>query len=202
MSAHNKIRSATRMERNRAKAIALGSFVIVLMVTAAITLTTVSLTGGPGTPKKEDPGEEVSTAIVFAVPVQNYTSILKNCSLTELQYNETMQRWESHKMVTIAAPLGSAVVATFAGTVTSVQDHTMHGRQVTIEHRDGLKTVFSNLDRNVNVSQGDRVEKGQKIGSVGQTSSIEFITTPHLRIAVYKDGKRIDPNDYIDFTEK
>ena len=190
------------MERNRAKAIALGSFVVVLMVTAVITVTTVSLRGGPAAPKKEEPGEEVSTAIVFAVPVQNYTSILKNCSLTELQYNETMERWESHKLVTLAAPLGSAVLATFAGTVTSVQDHTMYGRQVTIEHRDGLKTVYSNLDKNVNVSQGDRVEKGQKVGAIGQTSSIEFITTPHVRIEVFKDNKRIDPNDYIDFTEK
>ena len=201
MSAHNKIRSATRMERNRAKAIALGSFVVVLMVTVAITVTTVSFSGKPAKKTGTTPGNE-TPALVFAVPVQNYTSILKNCSLTELQYNETMERWESHKMVTIEAPLGSAVLATFAGTVTNVQDHTMYGRQVTIEHRDGLKTVYSNLDRNVNVSQGDRVEKGQKIGNVGQTSSIEFTTTPHLRIEIYKDNKRIDPNDYIDFSTK
>ena len=189
------------MERSRAKAIAFGSFVVVLMVTIAVTLTTVTM-GDKKSSQKKVPGEEVSTAIVFAVPVQNYTSILKNCSLTELQYNETMERWESHKMVTLAAPLGTSVVATFAGTVTSVQDHTMYGRQVTIEHRDGLKTVYSNLDRNVNVSQGDRVEKGQRIGSIGQTSAIEFIATPHVRIEVYKDGARIDPNDYIDFPIK
>jgi len=192
------------MEKSRAKAIAFSTVAVLIMLTVAVTLTTISLTGNP---KKKGPGdggsgEEVSTAITFAIPVQSYTSILKNCSLTELQYNETMERWESHKMVTLEAPLGTAVLATFAGTVASVQDHMMYGRQITIEHRDGLKTVYSNLDRNVNVSQGDQVAKGQKIGSVGQTSNIEFTTTPHLRIEVYKDGKRIDPNDYIDFTNK
>ena len=195
----NNIRSATKFEANRAKAIALGSFVVVLMLTVAVTLTTVSLTGNS---KRKDKGEEVNTAIVFQLPVADYTGILKNSSLTELQYNETMKRWESHKSVTIEAPLGSPVVATFAGTVTSIVDHTMYGRQVTIEHRDGLKTVYSNLDKNVNVSQGERVEKGQRIGSIGQTSSVEFTDTPHLRVDVYRNNKRVDPNDYIDFAIK
>jgi len=193
------VRSASKLEVARTRTIALSSFVVILALTVAITLTTVSLTGKP---KYEGPGEEVSTVIVFGLPVQNYTSILKNASLTELQYNETMDRWESHKGVDIEAPLGSPVLATFAGTVASVADHTMYGRQVTIEHRDGLKTVYSNLDKNVNVSQGDRVEKGQKIGSIGQTGSIEFINIPHVRIEVYKNGKKIDPNDFIDFSTK
>ena len=189
------------MESSRAKAIAFSTFAILIMVTVAVTLTTVTLTGN--NPRKPSPPDEpVNVPIMFAVPVATFTSILKNSSLTELQYNETMNRWESHKGVSIGAPLGTAVLATFAGTVTSVQDHTMFGRQITIEHRDGLKTVYGNLDRNVNVSQGDRVEKGQKIGNVGQTSSVEFVSTPHLHIMVYKDGARIDPNDYIDFPTK
>jgi len=194
----NNIRTATPMEKNKARAIAFSTFVVVLMLTVAITVTTVSLTGK----KPKQPPAEVSTAIVFGVPITDYTSILKNCSMTELQFNETMNRWESHKSVDIEAPLGTPVLATFAGTVTSVNDHTMYGRQITIEHRDGLKTVYSNLDRNVNVSQGDRVEKGQQIGKVGQTGSVEFTDTPHLRVEVYKNGKRVDPNDYIDFSTK
>ena len=78
----------------------------------------------------------------------------------------------------------------------------MFGRQVVIDHRDGLRTVFSNLDRNTTVVEGQRVEKGQRIGSVGQTSNVEFIDTPHLRVEVFKNEKRIDPNDYIDFPVK
>jgi len=113
-----------------------------------------------------------------------------------------MKRWESHKMVTLAAPLGTPVLATFAGTVTAVHDHTMFGRQIVIQHRDGLQTIYSNLDRNTIVSVGTRVEKGQEIGKVGQTSNIEFTTTPHLRVEVLRDGKRVDPNDFIDFPIK
>jgi murein DD-endopeptidase MepM/ murein hydrolase activator NlpD len=193
----NGIRAATAMERNRAKAVAFGSFVVVVLLTAAIIVASVTLYQ----PKKngKDP---VSTAIVFAVPVQEYAGVLKDCSMTELQWNNTMERWEAHKCIDIEAPKGTPVLATFAGTVTSIVDHTLNGRQITIEHRDGLKTVYGNLDQNVNVSQGDRVEKGQRIGSVGQTSNIEFTNIPHLRVEVLKDGKRVNPNDYIDLSSK
>jgi murein DD-endopeptidase MepM/ murein hydrolase activator NlpD len=178
--------------------ITLASFAVVLALTVAATVTIIALTG----PRRDDRTDPVSTAIVFQVPLAGYTSILKNCSLTELQFNETMNRWEAHKMVTLEAPLGTPVLATFAGTVTGVTDHTMYGRQITIEHRDGLKTVYGNLDRTTTVSPGDRVEKGQKIGAVGQTASIEFTQTPHLRLEVQRNGARVDPNDFIDFPIK
>jgi len=199
MPAYSKIKSTKKLDRSRVQTIAVSSFLAVLVLTAAITATVVSLTG---TPRRDRPGEEVGTAIVFQLPVAEFTSILKNSSLTELQFNETMRRWEAHKGVTIEAPLGTPVMATFAGTVTSVRDHTMYGRMVTIEHRDGLRTVFGNLDRNTQVTEGQRVEKGQKVGVIGQTSAVEFISTPHLRIHVYRDGRRIDPNDFIDFQNK
>jgi len=175
------------------------SILTVLVLAVAATVIAVTL-AEPKDRGRQDP--PVSTAIVFGLPVSSYTRVLKNASLTELQYNSTMLRWESHKMVTLEAPLGTPVLACFAGTVASVNDHSTLGRQITIEHRDGLKTVYSNLDKNTKVVQGQRVEKGTQIGQVGQTSSVEFINTPHLRIAVYKDGKRIDPNDYIDFPIK
>jgi len=198
MPTYSKIKSAVKLERNgRARTIAVLSFLSIIALTAVITVTILALTDN-----EDRPNQEVSTAIVFGLPVAEFTSILKNSSLTELQYNETMRRWEAHKTVSLEAPLGTHVIATFAGTVTSVRDHTMYGRMVTIQHRDGLQTVYSNLDRNTVVSEGQRVEKGQRIGSVGQTGAVEFIDTPHLRVAVYRDGRRVDPNDFIDFPAK
>ncbi|MDR0462143.1 MAG: M23 family metallopeptidase [Christensenellaceae bacterium] len=202
MSTYNKINSTTNFKGERKRHILASSVLVVLVLAVTATVTVVSLTG-PRRKGPNGPGEEVSTAIVFGSPVREYTSILKNCSLTELQYNSTLKWWESHKRVTVAAPLGTPVLATFAGTVTSIQSHTKFGQQVTIEHRDGLKTVYSNLDnKNLQVAEGQRVEKGQQIGVVGQTANNEFTATPHLQIEVYKNNKRIDPNDYIDFPIK
>ena len=202
MTTHSRIRtniSNIKQDKNKLHTIVLSSFLVVVVLTIAITVTVVSLS------EPKDKKEEIRTGtppIVFQVPVATFTQILKNASLTELQYNETMKRWESHKMVTLEAPLGTEVVAPFAGTVTNVQNHTMLGRQVTIEHRDGLKTVLSNLAPNTTVHEGQRVEKGQRIGFIGQTAGVEFVNTPHLRIEILRNGRRIDPNDFIDFSNK
>ena len=196
---NNNTFNTLNLEQTRKRTYFASSVLVILVLAVAVTVTAVTL-APPRKPKA--PGEEVSTAIVFGLPLAQYSSILKNCSLTELQYNNTMTRWESHKMVTLEAPLGTPVLATFAGTVTSVRDHTLYGRQVTIQHRDGLQTVYSNLDKNTLVVQNQNIEKGHQIGVVGQTSNIEFTNTPHLRVEVMKNGKRVDPNDYIDFPIK
>jgi murein DD-endopeptidase MepM/ murein hydrolase activator NlpD len=176
------------------------AFVVVFAATVVASLAVLA-NSGKSNPFRL-PAPSVSTAIVFQVPLAEYSAILKNCSMTELQYNSTMKRWEAHKMVDLEAQLGAAVLAPYAGVVTKVQDHQMQGRQVTIKHRDGLETVLSNLSSETVVREGDSVSMGQRVGTVGMTSNIEFTSTPHLRVEVLKNGKRIDPNDYIDFPIK
>jgi murein DD-endopeptidase MepM/ murein hydrolase activator NlpD len=200
MAAYNKISSTTNFTGSRRKNIIASLVLVVLVLAVTTTVTIVALKPKAVRVGGEDP---VSAAIVFGAPVAEYTSILKNCSLTELQYNETLRWWESHKKVSVAAPLGTPVLATFAGKVKTVKNTTKYGQQVTIEHRDGLETVYSNLaTTGIAVTEGQMVKKGDRIGEVGSTARNEFVNTPHLQVEVYKDGKRIDPNDYIDFPIK
>ena len=191
--------------KSKRRAVVMTSFLVTALLAVTIAVTAVSMRGERGKGPFVDPNvPPVGTAVVFGLPLAEYTSMLKNASFTELQYNATMKRWESHKMVDLEAPLGASVLATYAGRVTSIRDNTLYGRQVTIEHANGLKTVYSNLSKTVadGISEGVTVAKGQKVGTVGQTSNIEFIDTPHLRIEVYSNNKRVDPNDYIDFPIK
>ena len=43
---------------------------------------------------------------------------------------------------------------------------------------------------------GDSVSAGQIIGAVGTTAAAES-GQPHLHFAVTKDGKAVDPNEYL-----
>ena len=187
------------MERNRTRALAVTSFIVVLLLTAVVTATAISLSGRNKNIIDDTP---VAAKPVFSVPVASYTSILMDYSGTDLQYNATMKRWESHKAVDLAAPLGSNVVATYAGTVASITDDPSYGRTVVIQHANGLTTTYSGLGESVNVSVGDRVDKGQLIGTVGQTSNIQFTDTPHIRVEVTNNGVKVNPDDYIDFPNK
>ena len=43
----------------------------------------------------------------------------------------------------------------------------------------------------------DKVEKGQTIGTVGNTANFEIADEPHLHFEILKDNSQIDPNMYI-----
>lgn len=88
-----------------------------------------------------------------------------------------------------AAPTGTPVVAVNAGRVALVADFFFPGRLVAIDHGLGLYTLYFHLD-SAAVSQGDVVERGQTIGTVGATGRA---TGPHLHFGAHVAGARIDP---------
>jgi peptidase M23-like protein len=88
-----------------------------------------------------------------------------------------------------AAPTGTPVVAVNSGRVALVGDFFFPGRLVAIDHGLGLYTLYFHLD-SAAVSQGDPVERGQTIGTVGATGRA---TGPHLHFGAHVAGARIDP---------
>ena len=88
-----------------------------------------------------------------------------------------------------AAPTGTPVVAVNSGRVALVADFFFPGRLVAIDHGLGLYTLYFHLDSTA-VSQGDPVERGQTIGTVGATGRA---TGPHLHFGAHVAGARIDP---------
>ena len=88
-----------------------------------------------------------------------------------------------------AAPTGTPVVAVNAGRVALVADFFFPGRLVAIDHGLGLYTLYFHLD-SAAVSQGDMVERGQTIATVGSTGRA---TGPHLHFGAHVAGARIDP---------
>lgn len=94
-----------------------------------------------------------------------------------------------HGGIDYAAPTGTPVVAVNAGRVALVADFFFPGRLVAIDHGLGLYTLYFHLD-SAAVSQGDLVERGQTIGTVGATGRA---TGPHLHFGAHVAGARIDP---------
>jgi murein DD-endopeptidase MepM/ murein hydrolase activator NlpD len=71
------------------------------------------------------------------------------------------------------------------------------GTTVTLNHGDGLMTVYGNLSPELEVEQGDRVTAGQVIGTVGETAHGEYCQGAWLHFAVQQDGKAVDPMPYL-----
>jgi murein DD-endopeptidase MepM/ murein hydrolase activator NlpD len=118
-------------------------------------------------------------------------------SMDELLYDTTMADWRTHNGLDVAASEGDSVRAAADGTISSVKNDPMMGVTVTIDHTDGIQTVYANLQENPPAAAGQEVAAGDVIGYVGTTSSAESSQGPHLHFSVLQDGKIIDPADFL-----
>lgn len=139
----------------------------------------------------EEPKKELS----FMYPVEG--EIVKEFAIDNLVFSETLQEWIVHKGIDIKAPRTTVVKASEEGTVKAIKNDPRYGLSVIIEHRDGYKTVYSNLLTTEFVSEGEEVSKGQSLGTVGNSGAFEIADEPHLHFEMLKDEKNVDPKLYL-----
>ena len=131
----------------------------------------------------------------FSSPVEGEK--MRGFAKDSLIYSETLEEWVTHLGVDIKAARTTVVNAAEAGTVTSIKNDPRYGLTVVIEHTNGFETVYSNLLTTEFVSEGQAVEKGQAIGTVGNSAAFEIIDEPHLHFEIIKDGENVDPSIYL-----
>ncbi|GMM91958.1 M23 family metallopeptidase [Qipengyuania sp. MTN3-11] len=98
-----------------------------------------------------------------------------------------------HKGVDLAAPTGTPVYATADGYVSKAEWFSSYGKYIAIEHGADMQTRFAHLS-GIEVSEGDKVRKGDLIGYVGSTGRS---TGPHLHYEVRVAGLAVDPTPYM-----
>jgi murein DD-endopeptidase MepM/ murein hydrolase activator NlpD len=136
----------------------------------------------------------------FAKPVDG---LLARGFTTETVLSETIGTYKTNHGIEISAKLGSEVHAVLDGKVEAINnDKTELGEYVIINHQNGLKTVYANLDETVKVKVGDTVKKGTVIGTVGKTreSYSEEKFGDHLHFEVMKGKDYIDPAKYVTYS--
>ena len=99
----------------------------------------------------------------------------------------------SHSGIDFAATSGTLIRSTARGVVEDVYKDTYFGLMVTIKHGYGFSTRYGHCLQ-VLVTKGDHVERGQTIALVGNTGRS---SAPHLHYEILKEGKNVDPKEYI-----
>lgn len=144
-----------------------------------------------GTEKKTENKKELS----FAKPVEG--DIVKEYAKDNLIYSNTLQEWTTHLGIDIKAEKTTVVKSAEKGTIKSIKNDPRYGLTIVIEHDNGYQTVYSNLLSSEFVVEGEKVEKGQSIGTVGNTAAFEVADEPHLHFEILKDNVQVDPNIYL-----
>ncbi len=152
---------------------------------------TTKTTKANTTSKIEDKKEENKKELSFERPVEG--EIIKAYAKDNLVYSETLQEWTTHLGIDIKADKTTVVKAAEAGTIKTIKNDPRYGLTIIIEHDDGYQTVYANLLSSEFVIEGEKVDKGQSIGTVGNTATFEIADEPHLHFEILKDGVQIDP---------
>jgi murein DD-endopeptidase MepM/ murein hydrolase activator NlpD len=98
-----------------------------------------------------------------------------------------------HSGLDIDANYGQHVVATADGVVTQASWHTNYGKTVIVKHKDNYETLYGHLSK-LKVKEGQEVKVGDVIGKAGSTGRS---TGTHLHYEVIKDGKRVNPKNFL-----
>ena len=98
-----------------------------------------------------------------------------------------------HPGVDLAGAKGTPILAPAKGRVAFVGNNGSLGLSIEIRHDSTYKTTYAHLSKGA-VKKGQRVERGEVIGYMGDTGRT---TGYHLHYEVEKDGKRVNPVDYM-----
>ena len=129
----------------------------------------------------------------LTLPLEEMSYVQTGASVG-LKHNPLYKVDIQHGGIDLIAPQGSPVHASADGVVRNViRSNKGLGNIVEIDHKNGYITRYALLG-DINVPQGRSVKRGQKIGTVG-ISSTTF--APHLHYEVLRGGKVLDPVHFL-----
>ncbi len=136
---------------------------------------------------EESKKEEESSKVVVAVrPISGGT-------ITSRFGERSSIRSSAHTGLDLAAPSGTPIKAAASGTVIFSGTSGSYGKIVKIKCDNGYEMWYAHCSK-LYVSVGQRVSAGDKIAAVGSTGNS---TGPHLHFEIRKNGKALNPQNFM-----
>lgn len=159
--------------------------------------TTNTLETNSDTTSNEVEENKENEEVKFEAPIKG--EIIREFAPDSLVYSETLEEWVTHNGVDVKADKTSVVKAAAAGTVFAIKNDPRYGLTVIVNHAGGYKTIYSNLLTAEYVVEGEEIEAGQTIGTVGNTATFEISDDYHLHFELMKDGEYVNPGSCMEF---
>ena len=184
-----------------------GYYILAAAIIIAITLSVVLTT----TAKKSDividdsnnePSEVVDAyALTFDLPLLDCT-VVRDHVLDTIIYNESVGWYETHHGIDLVSQTSNDVLAAAEGTIEEIYTNDSEGTVIVIKHNDVYTSIYGSLNSDVTVKVGDKVNRGQKLGTTSDTGLNEYKTGAHLHFQLFMDENEVNPADYLNIAEK
>jgi len=161
----------------------------------------------------DDTGKPVLTDEQLYSKYDNYlTSLVANVSLVPMGYPHMSSltsffgyranpfdfgEHEFHPGIDFKGKIGDLVKCTASGKVTFTGREGGYGNCIHIQHTSSLETWYGHLSR-ISVREGQYVSVGDVIGRIGETGRA---TGPHLHYEIRKNGRPVNPAQYLSLND-
>ena len=154
-----------------------------------------------GTDNPDDGGDATDTDgdTTFLIPVSEANAL----NSYGFYHNTTLDKYYFHTGIDFAGEAGDEVYAALDGTVESITtDPLLMGTTITLAHENVLKTVYTFVEAADGLEVGETVEKGDVIATVAEAMGQEYKDGAHLHFEVFLNGEAVDPETYLEISEK
>lgn len=138
--------------------------------------------------------ENIIEEVKLVAPLKG--EIIREFAPDSLVYSETLEEWVTHNGIDIKADKTSVVKSAAKGKVFAIKNDPRYGLTVIVNHDGGYQTVYANLLTAEYVVEGEEIEEGQTIGTVGNSATFEIADDYHLHFEVLKNNEYIDPTNF------
>ena len=119
-------------------------------------------------------------------------NVLINYSMDKPVYFATLEQYKYHPAIVIQAKEGQNVMAAAKGRVSKIEKTEELGNVVTMDIGSGYEVSYGQLG-NIQIKEGDLVEKGTYIADVAAPSKYYSVEGVNVYFALRKDGMPVNP---------
>lgn len=124
-------------------------------------------------------------------------SVAMDYSMDTTTYFRTLNVYKCNPAMIISAHVGDPVQAAADGTVSSIKINEETGNTVTVDMGNGYEATYGQMT-NLAVKEGDTVTRDTVLGYIEKTTKYYTKEGDNLYFAVTKDGKPVDPVQYME----
>ena len=119
-------------------------------------------------------------------------------AIDRLVYNKTLKEWRTHPAIDIAGEVGAEVKSAYDGTIADIKTDPHYGLTIIVNHGNDLKTVYSGLAVNSEVTVGSTVSAGDVIGKLGTGAFIRTSRRCSSTFLSSSEWQKVDPSLFLD----
>ncbi len=149
--------------------------------------------------EKPEENEPVYEDTSYLCPVKTMTVL----NPYGFYYNQTLNSYYLHEGMDVSASVGDEIYAVQSGVVESVfVSSVLNGAEIVVDHGNGVKSVYEFVDAKDGLKVGDKVNRGDVLGTVAEASGTEYKDGAHLHFSMTENKAFVDPAKFLTFEEK